>query len=200
MSSSWKTIATGLLLLYMATVALAGWPGQVRPSLLDAAHAASVRAVRLLGMSAGQPLFRTDENPWKQHGFCLFLRRDGGELLFPPGGECRIEGFHWRLPPVRRATHRLLSAAYRDAEGGRADSSLAYPRAIGRAFCLEPDEPPESIQAVWLWYYKHYDDGTVLRQNGLTFAYSCDQAELTELTWRPDDDSVLAFWGASPWR
>ena len=200
MDSRWKTLGTPVLLLYMALMMLAGWPGEVRPRFLDAAHDASVRIFRLLGMSAGQPLFQTDVNPWKQHGFCLFVRESGGEILFPPGGECQIEGFHWRLPPVHRATHRMLSSAYREAEGGRIEASDAFARAIGRSSCLEPDETPEAIEAVWLWYYKHYDDGSVLRQNGLYFSYSCANAELTERSWGPDDASVLAFWGAPPWQ
>jgi hypothetical protein len=77
--SRWKAIGTPVLLLYIACLALAGWPTEVRPSFLDGAHDASVRAVRLLGMSAGQPLFSTDASPWKQHGFCLFVRSSDGE-------------------------------------------------------------------------------------------------------------------------
>ena len=199
MDSRWKTIGTPVLLLYMATVAMAGWPSEVRPAFLDSAHDTSIRAVRLLGMSAGQPLFQTDVSPWKQHGFCLFVREHGGEILFPPGNECRIEGFHWRLPPVHRATHRMLSSAYRGAADGRTEASDAFAKAVGRTFCLE-QEMPESVEAVWIWYYRHYEDGRVLRQNGLYFSYSCEEAELTELAWRPDDASVLSFWGAPPWR
>ena len=42
-------------------------------------------------MSAGQPLFQTDVSPWKQHAFCLTLRTDEGELLFPPGRLARVD-------------------------------------------------------------------------------------------------------------
>ena len=196
-----RRLTTLLLLGWMALVVFAGWPPQVRPDLLQGVHDLSVHTIRLLGISAGQPLFHTQVNPWKQYAFCLEVRTDAGEVLFPPGGECDVDGFHWRLPPVNRATHRMLSAAHRiRGEGGRQAESDAYPSAVGRAYCLQPEERPAGIQAVWTWYFRHYDDGSVLRRNGVLFAYSCDEARLTTLAWEPDDEAVLAFWGDSPWR
>jgi hypothetical protein len=151
-------------------------------------------------MSAGQPLFQTDVGPWKQHAFCLQLRTDAGEALFPPGGECKVDGFHWRLPPVNRATHRMLSNAYRLWSGQQHDGHPdAFVEAIGRAFCLVPDVRPVEVHGLWTWLYKHYDDGSELRRNGLLFGYSCDSGRLTELQWLPDDPSVEGFWGAPPW-
>jgi len=196
-----RTSGTPVLLAVMATIAVAGWPPEVSPAFLDPAHQVAVRALRLFGMSAGQPLFHTDVNPWKQHAFCLTLRTDTGVVLFPPGGTCHVEGIHWRLPPVNRATHRMLSQAFEEFEAGPDPHADVYPAAIGRAFCLQPAERPREVQAVWTWYYKHYDDGSELRRNGLLFAYSCDEARLTTLAWQPDDAAVRRFWGGTPpWR
>jgi hypothetical protein len=201
-----RAIATAALLGWIAILALAGWPTEVRPRLLDGAHDASVRFLRLFGMSAGQPLFQTDANPWKQHGYCLYVRATpapaDGSLLFPPGGRCRIYGFHPRLPPVSRATHRMLSSGWELANVGQVEEAAPFPRAIGRAFCLESDTgdaAPDGVDAAWIWYYKHYDDGRVMRRNGLVFAYSCAEQDLTSIEWNPDDASVRAFWGGDAW-
>lgn len=195
-----RTLGTSLLLLYMLVVALAGLTREIRPSFLDGVHRTSARAVRLLGMSAGQPLFQTQSGPWKHHAFCLRVRTDSGDVLFPPGGECQVEGFHPRLPPVDRATHRMLSAAWRSSRSGRTAASDAYSEAIGRAFCLSAPGRPATIQTLWTWYYKHYDDGSVLRRNGVLFEYECARARLTTLEWEPDDAAVRAFWGDPQWR
>jgi hypothetical protein len=196
-----RAIGTCVLLAYLGMVGVAGWPGNVRPAFLDAAHWKAVYALRLLGISAGQPLFQTDVSPWKQHAFCLNLRSDSGELLFPPGGDCRSKGFLWTIPPLYQATHRLLSSAFDQAQSGRTPGSDAFVAALGRTFCLKTEPRPAEIQGIWTWYYKHYDDGTVLRSNGLLFVYSCERASLTQLAWQPDDDAVRAFWGGLPrWR
>jgi hypothetical protein len=202
-----RRIGTAVLLVYLAILVLAGWTREIRPQPLDPAHDFSVRALRLLGMSAGQPLFHTSESPWKQHGYCLKVRARPapaplpvqGELLFPKAGECRIEGFHPRLPPVDRATHRMLSSAWKLAPGGRTQPSDRFAAAIGRAFCLKGEEPIDRIEATWIWYYKHYDTGQVLRRNGVLFGYDCRAGALSELEWSPEDDAVRAFWGSEPW-
>ncbi len=162
-------------------------------------------ALRLLGISAGQPLFHTDESPWKQRGACLLVRArpepvDGG-LLFPPGDACDFDGFHPRLPPVNRATHRMLSSAWRAAAAtrGRSEQSDRYPAAVGRHFCTRAEPRPERIEAVWTWYFLHYETGEERRQNGLIFAYDCAEETLDALFWLPPDPQVAAFWGAPPW-
>ncbi len=209
MLRTWKRRAGMIaLLLWMAVVALAAWPAIARPGFLDSAHDLSVATLRLFGISAGQPLFQTDASPWKQHGYCLFVRERGtsGEpaVLFPPDGECRVMGFHPRLPPVDRATHRMLSSAWTlrngDVESKRL--SAGYLESIGRAFCrqtAQEDPPPREVEAVWIWYYRNYDDASVLRRNGLYFDYACAQEQLGEVAWHPNDKAVLARWGTAPW-
>jgi hypothetical protein len=200
----------------MGIVVLAAWPGIVRPAFLDRPHELSASALRLFGISAGQPLFQTDVSPWKQHGYCLFVREQSrlasgdapaapevqaGGMFFPPDGECLIEGLHLRLPPVNRATHRMLSSAWGLGPGGgkQEQQSDAFLASIGRAFCRRSEQPPSSVEAVWIWYYRNYDNATVMRRNGLYFDYSCETEQLGEVSWHPDDDAVLARWGAAPW-
>ena len=192
----------------MAIVAFAGWTPEMRPAFLDAAQAFAVDVLRLSGMSAGQPLFHTDENPWKQHAFCLYLRArpapEDGALLFPDDGQCHFQGFHPRLPPVDRALHRMLSSASELSSRGEPNASDAFLRAIGRSFCLEAHSagsaPIEGVDAVWLWYYRNYDTGKVLRRNGMIFSYACADASLASRVWQPSDPAVLALWGVPPWR
>lgn len=206
---TWKReLGTLLLLLWIAVLVFGAWPPNLRPRLLDPVHDLAVRTLRLFGMSAGQPLFQTDASPWKQYGYCLFVRGTGAganaPLLYPPGGECRIEGFHPRLPPVARATHRMLSSAWKLRNGTQEQRAQmeGYLAAMGRAFCLQSQQagrPLTGIEAVWIWYYKHYDNGRVLRQNGLYFDYACEDGRLGEVVWHPDDDAVVARWGEEPW-
>ena len=205
-----RRTGTAALLLWMGVVAFAAWPQIARPRFLDPVHDASAAILRLFGISAGQPLFQTDVSPWKQHGYCLFVRERGAPdapVLFPPDGECRLLGFHPRLPPVSRATHRMLSSAWKLRDGDDAGKlqSDAFLESIGRAFCRASDrsgsagdEPPD-LEAVWVWYYRNYDDAKVLRRNGLYFDYSCAEERLVETVWHPTDKLVLARWGSAPW-
>ena len=202
-----RRIATPLLLGWMAVVALAGWTPEVRPAFLDGAQARAVDVLRLFGMSAGQPLFHTDANPWKQHAFCLYLRARpapaSGALLFPADGGCHFLGFHWRLPPVDRALHRMLSTAFGLRGRGEVAQSDAFPRAIGRSYCLSAHGPGGTplvgLDGAWIWYFKNYDTGQVLRRDGLVFSYTCADATLAEREWQPNDAAVLAVWGTPPW-
>lgn len=195
---------------WIAIVALAGWTPEVRPGWLglDRAHDLSVSALRLLGMSAGQPLFHTDASPWKQHAFCLYVRArnasGSGDLLFPADGKCHFEGFHPRLPPVDRALHRMLSSAYTLSLRGDSEAADAFPRAIGRSFCLAPHgaegEALDGVDVAWIWYYKHYDTGKVLRHDGLFFSYACADGSLGQRRWEPSDAEMQGLWGTPSWR
>ena len=202
MSEYRRQIGAAFVLAWMAVVILAAWPGIVRPGFLDDVHDRATTTLRFFGMMAGQPLFRTVANPWKQHGYCLFLRSSSdGRMLFPPEGECQVMGVHLRLPPVARATHRMLSSAWESADGGtrRSEESDAYVASVGRAFCRMSDPQPAALEAAWIWYYRNYDDGRVLRRNGAIFDYSCEGEQLDDLTWHPGDPAVVEHWGQAPW-
>ncbi len=211
MTGGWRPsraqqIGTPVLILTLALVGLAGWPAQVRPSVLERPHQIAVYALRALGVSAGQPLFHTDNSVWKQYGYCPLIRARGAdgsaEPLFPPQGECRFDGVHWRLPPVDRALHRMLSAAWGAAKQGaaRTAESDGYLAAIGRHFCTRAAPRPETVEVVWTWYFRHYETAQITRMNGLEFAYDCGAEALSRVDWHPDDAAVIAFWGAPPWK
>ncbi len=202
--SSWKKRAVGCgVLFWMLLLVLAAWPKIVRPAFLDVPRARAYYTLRAFGIAPGQPLFQTDISPWKQHGYCLFVREQGsaGRTLFPPDGECRIYGFHPRLPPVHRATHRMLSTAWkRRGIGGEPTDAEAYLVAsIGRAFCRAAEPPVAAVEGIWIWYYRHYGNGSVNRRNGIYFDYACGSETLGELRWHPDDGEVLERWGSAPW-
>lgn len=204
--SGWKRgLGTVLLLSWMAVLVFGAWPPNLRPRFLDPVHDLAVRTLRLFAISAGQPLFQTDAAPWKQYGYCLFVRETGAgpgaPLLYPPGGSCRIEGLHLRLPPVARATHRMLASAWKLRNGGEEQRAQmdGYLAAMGRAFCLQAEAPIAGVEVVWIWYYKHYDSGRVMRRNGIYFDHACDRGRLGEVIWHPEDAVLLERWGEAPW-
>ena len=196
-----RNLGMVLVLSWIAILVVGGWPANVRPAFLDAPNHVAYTTLRYFGIASGQPLFQTDATVWKQYGFCFQLRElpapPGGGLLFPPEGACRFDGFFPRLPPVNRATHRLLAQAWRKkANPGLSNSTL---EGLGRAFCRELEDPPSGLEGVWNWYYRHYETAEVLRQNGAYFDFSCDTERLGEILWHPTDDEIVARWGEEPW-
>jgi hypothetical protein len=190
----------------MLFIGLAGWPYAVRPSALQQAHEVAYSTLRSFGISAGQPLFHMENYDWKQYGYCLVLRGRAADgtltHLFPPEGKCRFDGVHWRLPPVHRATHRMLSAAWEWAQQGteRTVESDRYLSAITRHFCTRQEPRPVTVEGLWTWYYRHYQTAEIVRRNGLSLAYDCEQATLSQASWHPNDEAVIGFWGPPPWQ
>ena len=93
------------LLAYSALLVLSGWPAEIRPGWLDAPANAARFLLGKVGIRGGVAVF--EPGPERivrvQRNDCFRVRGlvagRGAVLLHPPGGECRIEGFHPSIRP-----------------------------------------------------------------------------------------------------
>lgn len=189
-----KRVGAWLLTGYAIVLAIAAWPPEARPRLLDLPSEAARIALRAFAIKPGVAVFETgrDDPRIVVRQDCIrVVGRDaqGVETVFaPPDDRCVTEGARLIVPWLEGGLRTLVL---------RSPAGLAEPL-IGDWFCHGPHWEAHrlrEVDVVWTqpWLDLHGDREGVA--NAAAFRWRCDPPGLVERLIRPSDAQLRAFAG-----